>query len=206
LANFLQAVASAVLLAVPSLAQFSHPIHLAKKIECIGCHSTAPGSKSASDNLLPKPEVCVSCHPAMKAPIKSPRALTVSKFNHQLHVKMGPMIAVVVAKAIEAKKYLGPPEAAARIRARHACTGCHTGLDKSDAVSVAAFPHMSDCLTCHSDIDPPYSCAKCHTESPALRPASHTADFVDVHSAGKVKDKTGCAACHGRGFSCLGCH
>jgi hypothetical protein len=187
-------------------ADFSHRIHLAKKIECVVCHAAAPASKSVSDNLMPRSEVCSSCHPGMKAAVKAPRSLTVSKFNHQLHVKMGPAIAASVAKAIQNKSYAGPPDAAARVRGRHACTSCHTGLEKSDAVTEAAFPHMADCLTCHNQIDPPYSCVKCHTESPSLRPASHTKDFVDVHSAGKIQDKSGCATCHGRSFSCLGCH
>jgi hypothetical protein len=191
--------------AFPAAAQFSHRIHLAKKVDCVVCHSGAPGSTAAADNLLPKPEVCRSCHPGMKASIKDPRNLTVSKFNHQLHVKLGPSIAPLIGRAIESGKFLGPADAAARDRGRHPCTGCHTGLEKSDTVTEAAFPHMADCLVCHNQIDPPFSCAKCHEQSPSLKPVSHTSDWVDLHSS-KTVGKTGCAVCHGRNFTCLGCH
>lgn len=132
------------------------------------------------------------------------RALTVTKFNHALHARMGPAIAASVTKAIADGTYLGTKEQASLVRARHACMSCHMTL-ASDNVEQA-YPPMADCLVCHNEIDPPYSCIKCHTESPALRPASHTPNFIDVHSAGKVKDKSGCASCHGRNFSCLGCH
>ena len=33
------------------------------------------------------------------------------------------------------------------------------------------------------------------------------AGFMDAHSSGKMKlDKTTCAVCHGRQFTCMGCH
>ena len=200
-----QPLAALLLLACPAGGQFSHRSHLAKKIECVVCHAAAPRAAAASENLLPTAETCVSCHPGMKATVKEVRRLTVTKFNHQLHVKLGPTIAPLVEQAVAARTYLGPPEAAARERRRHACTGCHTGLDTSDAVTETVFPHMADCLVCHNRIDPPFSCEKCHDPSPALKPASHTSEWVDVHSARKIT-KTSCAVCHGRRFTCLGCH
>jgi hypothetical protein len=40
-----------------------------------------------------------------------------------------------------------------------------------------------------------------------LKPANHTADFLDSHSRKQtVLDKATCAVCHGRRFTCLGCH
>jgi len=66
---------------------------------------------------------------------------------------------------------------------------------------------MADCLVCHNDIDPPYSCEFCHAKEAALKPASHAPDFLDTHTTGKLNlDKTTCAVCHGRRFHCLGCH
>ena len=67
---------------------------------------------------------------------------------------------------------------------------------------------MADCLVCHNKIDNPFSCEKCHT-APAvqLKPPSHTADYVDTHSSGKLQlDKPSCVICHGKEFTCLGCH
>ena len=202
-------VPALLLLPICLRAEFSHKVHLAQKIECVVCHSAASGSKTAEDNLLPKPEVCANCHNDRRT-IKSPRRLTVTKFNHQLHTKLGPTIAPMILKAIEAKRYLSDPRHLAQDLAqagKHPCMGCHRGLEKSDAVTMAAFPHMADCLTCHNTIDPPFSCVKCHDEGQRLKPASHTSDWIDRHSSGKANlDKPTCAVCHGRGFTCLGCH
>jgi predicted CXXCH cytochrome family protein len=221
LANLVQAItgagwlAAALLpLALPLRAQFSHRVHLAQKIDCLACHAAAPASKAASDNLLPNADVCAGCHTgdrklAAEPLIKSPRRLTVTKFNHQLHVRMGKAIAPAIVKAIDAKTYLSAPGDLRAVLAdtRHTCTSCHRGLDKSDAVTLAAFPAMADCLVCHTEIDPPFSCAKCHDEKANLKPASHTPNWIDVHSSGKANlDKPSCAVCHGRTFTCLGCH
>jgi predicted CXXCH cytochrome family protein len=195
-------------------ADFSHRIHLAQKIDCVVCHSAAASSKAASDNLLPKTDVCLGCHTgdrklSSEPRIKSPRQLTVTKFHHQLHVRMGKAIAPAIVKAIDAKTYLSNPGNLRDVLAgtQHPCTACHRGLDKSDAVTAAAFPAMADCLVCHTETDPPFSCVKCHDEGQRLKPASHTPDWMDVHSSGKANlDKPSCAVCHGRRFTCLGCH
>jgi hypothetical protein len=144
-----------------------------------------------------------------KAPvIKNPRDLTVTKFNHALHLKMGNVAPVILA-AIKSGKYLSDPGNLASVLAntRHRCVGFHRGLEKSDAVTLAVFPRMADCLVCHSKVDPPFSCSKCHEDNADLKPASHTRDWLDVHSSGKANlDKPSCAVCHGRTFTCLGCH
>jgi len=122
-------------------------------------------------------------------------------------------IAPVIAAAVKAKTYLSPapPSLEALEAVKDPCTTCHTGILESenvphDKVSKAHFPQMATCLTCHSKIDPPDSCKKCHTEStPNFRPASHPADFGDTHSATTLS-KTGCATCHGKKFTCKGCH
>src|SRR5579871_2617613 len=79
-----------------------------------------------------------------------------------------------------------------------------TKITKTSSVNM---PQMADCLVCHSQIEPPYSCAKCHDPKWAgLQPANHHApDFHDKHST-KAIVKQGCATCHGRTFTCMGCH
>ena len=221
MANLLQAITGAgtvpvlLLLAAPLRADFSHRVHLERKIDCPVCHAAAAGSQAAADNLLPKPDVCANCHTgdrklAAAPSIKSPRKLTVTKFDHRLHVKLGPAVPATMLKAIETKGYLADPRNLREqlaVAGKHPCTGCHRGLEKSDSVSMAAFPHMADCLTCHNTIDPPFSCVKCHDEEQRLKPASHTNEWIDRHSTGKANlDKASCAVCHGRNFTCLGCH
>ncbi len=72
----------------------------------------------------------------------------------------------------------------------------------------AAYPQMADCLVCHSRIEPPFSCEKCHAEGAQLKPANHTPAWLDTHSSGGIRkeDHTTCAVCHGRRFTCQGCH
>ena len=191
-------------------APFSHKTHLAKKLECVMCHSGAAGSTSAKDNLIPATAVCAGCHQDERASFqpKQPRSNVVNKFNHQLHVKLGPAIAATVVQAIDAKTYLSDP---GNLRTqlegtKHPCTGCHRGLALADATGAEHFPHMADCLVCHNKIDAPFSCEKCHDQKPEeLKPASHIAGFLDKHS-NKAVEKTSCAVCHGRRFTCLGCH
>jgi predicted CXXCH cytochrome family protein len=187
---------------------FSHKPHLEKQIDCVVCHTAAASSKSASDNLIPAATVCAGCHTDERREYqpREPRKTTVTKFSHQIHVKLGPAIAATVARAIEAKTYLSddpPPHFEVK---KHPCTGCHRGLASAGTTSLANFPQMAECLVCHNQIDNPFSCEKCHTQSPEqLKPASHTTGFLDRHS-NKSVEKVGCAVCHGRRFTCLGCH
>lgn len=186
---------------------FSHRKHLAMKLACAKCHAAAQASTRASDNLLPTAAACAECHRDSRTPRGEPTPVVVSRFNHALHAKLG-NVAPVIAAAIDKGTYLANPGGMRRfLSSTNACEACHRGLGASDAVTKAAFPRMADCLVCHKRIDPPDSCAKCHLPGPWLRPATHTADFVDVHSNRRLKmDTSGCAACHGRDFTCQGCH
>lgn len=185
---------------------FSHRVHLRLKLDCSRCHAAAPSSTAVSDNLLPSPASCKPCHDEVS--IKRPAAVALKNFNHALHLKLG-NVAPVLAAAIDANNYLSkpPPDLRRQLNTANACVACHRGLEESDAVSKAAYPLMADCLVCHSKIDPPFSCEKCHEPGPHLKPDDHTPDFLDTHNSGKLKlDKPSCAVCHGRKFTCLGCH
>lgn len=188
-------------------APFSHKVHLENKLTCAVCHGRAAASVRAQDNLLPNAAVCSGCHKDGKQ-VKALRPLTVSKFNHQLHLKLG-NVAPVIAKAVDSGAYLGKKTEIHRpdLNTANACAACHRGLDKSDEVSLAVFPKMADCLVCHNQVDPPFSCEKCHDNVSSLKPVTHTNDWLEKHSSTKTpKDKESCAVCHGRRFTCLGCH
>ena len=210
MAHLLQAIAALLLLSqtLPA-AQFSHKLHLQLKLQCISCHTSAPASTKVEDNNLPPAEVCLSCHKDGQ-PIKEPRPSKLSKFNHRQHLRMG-NIAPVIADAIDSKEYLTPPGDLRRLlNSKNPCEACHRGLPESDAVTAAAFPKMADCLVCHAKIekiDPPFSCVACHAKSFQLMPASHNVQWLDFHASGKSNmDKQSCAVCHGRKFTCRGCH
>ena len=190
---------------------FSHRLHLQLKLQCEGCHPSAATSTSIEDNLLPAKEVCLKCH--REAEIASPAAnrarnFGITAFSHALHLKMG-NVAPLLALAIDKNNYLQPAGDIRRhLNTGNRCEACHRGLEESDQVTHAAFPQMADCLVCHSQIENPFSCETCHGKNIArLKPASHTANFMDTHSSGKLKlDKASCVVCHGRTFTCMGCH
>ena len=185
---------------------FSHKLHLKLLPDCTKCHSMAAASEKPSDNLLPGAASCKACH--TEVAIKKPRTTGIGTFSHKLHAGLGNP-AKVLAAAIRSGAYLSPPGDAAKWLATSAsaCSACHRGMEESDVVSRAAFPNMADCLVCHPKVDPPFSCGFCHEKEFALKPATHTRDFLESHSNKKsALDKASCAVCHGRKFTCLGCH
>ena len=196
-----------MLACLATAAPFSHKIHLEQKLTCAVCHAAASKSTAVEDNLLPSEKLCAGCHKDENQ-VKAPRQTLVSKFDHARHAKMD-NIGSSLLKALQAGTYLGkpsdihPPD----LQASNACVSCHRGLERSEEVSPDVFPRMADCLVCHDRIDPPFSCEQCHNQGAALKPASHTNDWLDRHTSSRVpKDKQSCAVCHGRRFTCLGCH
>jgi hypothetical protein len=184
---------------------FSHKLHLKLKLACTGCHAQAAASTRADDNLLPKKEVCAGCHKEVTIPAAP--ATPITHFSHALHLRLG-NVAPLLARAIDIKIFLSPPgDERAHLNGTNPCTACHRGLEESETVTAAALPRMADCLVCHTQIDPPDSCEFCHARGMSLKPANHTPDFLDAHNRkSTVLDKASCAVCHGRKFTCLGCH
>ena len=198
-------IAAGGLAAAETSRHFSHRLHLKLKPDCLHCHASAAASTRLEDNNLPPKEVCLPCHKEVS--IKQPRVSLLSRFNHEKHAGL-PDIGKVIAAAIDRGAYLSPPGDARRhLNDAGTCRACHRGMEESDQVSRAAFPPMADCLVCHGKIQPPFSCEFCHRPEQNLKPASHTADYLDSHTGGAVRlDKPSCAVCHGRRFRCLGCH
>src|SRR5262245_13004294 len=196
--------------------RFSHRRHLALKgVSCEDCHYSALSSRLAADENLPKAATCVACHDGLHAMkhdegerayvFKSP-ARTL-KFSHQQHLALG-NVAPALAAAIDSGTYLSPKRPAlTHLETENACMACHRGLPESDVTGTANHPQMADCLVCHATIDPPFSCELCHTAEAKIKPASHTPNFIDLHSSRNAKlDKPSCKICHGVSFRCMGCH
>jgi len=184
---------------------FSHKLHLQFKKQCTDCHAAATTSASVSDNLLPAASVCKPCHESRT--IRAPRATPLTHFSHAQHLKLG-NVARAIAAAIDKKTYLGEPgDIRAHLNSANPCLACHRGVDTSEHLTNANMPQMADCLVCHNQIDAPFSCAQCRDPKwPNLQPANHhAADFHDKHSS-KAVVKQGCSSCHGRTFTCMGCH
>jgi predicted CXXCH cytochrome family protein len=195
--------------------RFSHQLHLGKVgLTCTTCHASAETSEAATDRNLPQPETCMSCHDGGAAPeidvswlAAEPIEERTFRFNHQFHLQMGNPAPVILA-AIEDGKYYGYHHyEKSALETGSACQACHRGLEETTLAGKANLPQMADCLACHNKVDNPFSCEKCHLDGVDLKPADHTADFIDRHSSRKMKmDKTTCLPCHGRNFGCMGCH
>lgn len=211
MANSLQTIAALFVLtgavaSAQSQRPFSHKYHLTQVPSCESCHVDAESSAKADDNLLPFHDQCARCHDETHIK-EEPRVLAVQKFNHALHIKMG-NVAPVLAAAIKSGSYPGKPEKVQpHLGTKNVCAGCHHGIEESESIGnqAAHFPSMPDCLTCHTKSEPPESCEKCHADNMKFRPDSHTAQFVDNHGTMKL-DKPECWSCHGRKFTCKGCH
>ena len=196
--------------------EFSHKLHLGTVgLGCTSCHSSVSESEESGDSNLPSSDLCLACHNGGEAPEIDVSALDEKEapertfyFNHQFHLAMG-NVAPVIAAAIDSGDYLGHvPDIRVQLNSSIACVGCHRGLSDADTVdSKLHLPHMSDCLVCHNDIDNPFTCEKCHPPDAQIKPADHTREFVDTHSTGRANlDKLSCQPCHGRRFTCMGCH
>lgn len=131
------------------------------------------------------------------------------KFSHAQHAKFGNP-APLIAAAIDKKTYLGAPRPNQREllkTASNGCETCHLGITTNVKVDASLFPAMSDCLVCHSKIEPPFSCSTCHDQSTKLMPATHNDAWLDFHASGKANfDRPSCQPCHGQRFTCRGCH
>jgi hypothetical protein len=123
-------------------------------------------------------------------------------FSHKTHLKLG-NIAPVIAAAIDKGTYLSPPgDLRSQLNSGNQCLACHHGVENN-----SPFLAMADCLVCHNKVDPPISCGFCHVDGAKLKPVNHAADFLESHSRANAKlDMKTCAVCHGRKFTCLGCH
>lgn len=197
---------TAWLLAALFAADFSHKAHLALQPDCAACHTAAAASKSMADNLLPGPEACRRCHEAPPA-IGAPRATPIRAFDHSLHTKLG-NVASVILRAIDSGEHLSPRAKEKRARladTKRNCAGCHQGIEQAETRAQIAPPGMSDCLVCHNQIETPFSCAKCHAPEMKLKPQNHLDSFIDGHTNVQLA-KTECRSCHGRSFTCMGCH
>jgi c(7)-type cytochrome triheme protein len=203
------------LLAQDASPRFSHQVHLRQaNLTCVTCHQAATASTAATDANMPDEKTCLACHtgdplPRVDASFLNERrpAERTYRFGHQFHLQMG-NVAPLLAAAIDEGEYLGKPGGMrAHLDTENACEACHRDLAETGVAGKANLPRMSDCLVCHSTVDNPFSCEKCHLAGVNLKPADHTREFADTHSTGRLNlDKTTCLPCHGRHFTCMGCH
>jgi len=172
--------------------KFNHKFHVKDSgLSCTDCHSTAPTSKLASDNLSAKHVNCQSCHEEQVekncnychtgedalsyVPEKQEREL---RFSHETHVG---------GQKVE-------------------CQTCHAGVESSEQLETFRIPAMVTCNTCHNDVKATNACETCHTNFVSLRPKEHNkTDFIREHKRiARISNAT-CMSCHTQ-ETCADCH
>ena len=156
---------------------FPHGVHLEEGLACEDCHSQARTSRRASDDLLPRGEICLDCHDAGEVPSSWPSPEREYRFSHADH-----------AASLDL-----------------ACDRCH-GKAGAEARAGALLPEMADCMTCHNGEAAPRDCDACHTLSRSeLVPASHQPGWKKEHGRqARITDRS-CLPCHTVG-DCQECH
>jgi hypothetical protein len=179
LAHYLQGlvVFAALSSGVAFGADFSHPAHLALKLECTTCHVSVTKSTRVEDNNLPKPEVCLECHETAPA-MKQPRDFPLAHFTHEKHVAM--IQCLTCHKGIDTAAVTSK----ANFPAMRECVTCHNQVD---------IPYS--CYFCH---------AKTMPLEPASHDTHWVDAHSRAHR--DVAEKASCQTCHGRNFHCAGCH
>lgn len=184
---------------------FSHATHK-DLAECATCHEAAK-SESARDNLLPKAEICATCHDAKDV---------------RTYWSLGDDADLATTGITAKDKELIFAHAPHLANGGMQCTQCHTGI----ASDGAAYPTMETCAGCHNGLEnlPPIvptvgtassqpffagnACESCHTTLVGLMPQNHrTALFSRLHGKTAMNGEADreCGVCHSQSF-CQECH
>lgn len=169
---------------------FDHKKHAKEfNLDCNHCHAAAESEKSV-DLILPKEEVCLTCHNGEVASkecalchrdvkdIKTyPPLERKILFSHKLHVEQN----------ID-------------------CFTCHPGSDAKPVLTADQMPEMQTCFACHDGASESSECEICHSDAKTLRRLIHPAGYLHAHKLLAGLDAAACASCHRQEESCLACH
>lgn len=143
--------------------KFSHQQH-AQLMACEDCHSGVTTATNLKTDLLPKMELCSSCHD-VEDPDKCSQChfddlmvpFTKSEptllFDHAWHLKNAPL-------SSNGEK----------------CLGCHKDINVNTDVAFRGqfSPSMAECWICHGETkSATASCEACHISTVNLKPKSH---------------------------------
>lgn len=185
----------------PSQTRFPHAVHLADQtcepngprgcLSCGSCHQSGSlSASSASTMLLPKPELCSTCH--KNTPVdRFDDAATQPSFSQTIHFTH--------------ERHLAMPKLLGQ------CVPCHAGV-VHPAGEVSSFPPMEKCFECHEHRRQWDSgqCAPCHDrrDIEGVLPVTflqHDAAFARNHGRAAALQEKLCSQCHAQS-SCDDCH
>jgi c(7)-type cytochrome triheme protein len=184
------------LCASPDTLIFSHKVHSSKvEVECKVCHE--PVVKGAHKDMMSMPVMktcagechgdqikskdssdCATCHKNVKAAGELTIDRSLPRFNHNQH------------PAIKTN-----------------CIACHAGIELADKSTTKPLPAMPVCIKCHDNRKAPAECKTCHVNVDELKPASHSARWLESseHGLQSRVDIAACDQCHQQS-SCDQCH
>lgn len=203
---------------------FSHTKHLKLGMKCLSCHGGATKSIDSADSLLPKEQICTTCH-NIKA--KNPAKVFPKATCDTCHPDF------VQGQDREPAKVVLPPPRLRMTHRAHAilgivCGDCHRNMEKQSGPSRNGWgeriPTMATCIDCHNGAAAPAACTTCHlaeddgrlitrfgNDEPKLAPIGRYRD--DDHRdpnwkfrhAFPARDQAYCYSCHATS-DCLDCH
>jgi hypothetical protein len=177
--------AVAALADLPDRIIMPHRTHFENGVECAMCHEGAAESTRAADSLLPAMDVCANCHD-----VEDEAGCATCHTNVD-------MAGDYARREFGAARF---PHAA-HLEDGVSCLQCHG----DPAVAEPVIPGKPDCRACHETADDYADCRMCHAEHQELRPASHTAQWDEIHGAWARDDQDLCAQCHTQ-TTCQECH
>ena len=169
--------------------KFSHAQHvLENELECIMCHEGAESSTSGTDDLLPKEEVCLTCHE------KTEDNCIMCHTNPE-NIQMIPRIDDYNPLFSHAK----------HAEEGYSCDNCHEGVSESKTIEEQHLPDMASCMECHEVPEDLNECYVCHVPDFNLEPESHTELWVSNHGSFMASEGKDCETCHTEDY-CVTCH
>ena len=177
------------------LIKFDHKLHVKDAgVKCEDCHTGAPGSVSAKDNLNPQKAVCAACHD-----VKDEKKCNLCHYDG-VYKKLK---AVKSELMFSHKQHIETE--------KKACLDCHKGLDNvkfSKEAGLTMLPNMENCASCHDNKKASLNCEGCHTNLTNLKPGNHLQpNFLNEHRtvSDVSSEKNNCMMCHSDNF-CQACH
>lgn len=169
---------------------FNHKQHTENlSLPCAECHEVRESDR-ASDRLLPREAVCLSCHDGERAaagcdvchrspdaPVSYPPERRLLHFSHRKHLAISEVN----------------------------CETCHSGIAASTS-SQAGLPKMETCLTCHDGLRQSVECALCHTDPEVVTAKIHPDGWEEDHRIAANIDLPRCESCHRTDDRCSLCH
>ncbi len=130
---------------------FTHKVHLAKGLDCTGCHQ---GVEQGPDAGLPSVKLCMTCHLAIAS--DRPEIKKVAAYLER-------------GEEIPWQRVYGYyPSAHVRfnhaphVRAAVTCASCHGDMTKQTVAARAVDLDMGYCLNCHKQKKASVDCMTCH--------------------------------------------